>query len=165
MFVESHVTLPLSLEDAEAGVIHALHEPRQPHRRVETVGAGHLMAVGPSLLPQRLAKLVRTKVGKPRQVGRTTVLPLRWEAVGPVASLFPVLDARLGLTPVDDVTTVLSLVGTYRPPMGRFGVGVDRAVMSRAATATIDAFLEELAASVQRDVVPAGDRRTPLPRT
>ena len=152
MFVESHVTLPLPLASAEAEILRALRGPGLQHRSARAVGAGmQLMFVRPTLLPHRLAKLVRATVGEPYAASRTTVLPMRWEAVGPTARFFPALDARIGLTPVDEVTTLLSLMGTYRPPMGRLGAGLDRAAMSRVATATVETFVHELAAKLRAE--------------
>jgi hypothetical protein len=152
MFVESHVTLPLPIERAEPEVVRALRGSCLQHRSARAVGAGlQLMFVRPTLLPHRLAKLVRATVGEPYAASRTIVLPMRWEAVGPTARFYPALDARIGLTPVAELTTVLSLVGTYQPPMGRLGAGLDRAAMWRIATATVDTFLHQLEATV-RDV-------------
>ena len=134
MFVESHVTLPLPISEALPQILRRLHET-----------SGQQLPVGPARLPQRLAKLVRVHVGEPREVGRTTVIPLRWRATGPTARAYPALNARLGLTPSDDLTTVLSLVGTYTPPLGRLGSGLDRAAMSRVGQATADSFVHDLA--------------------
>jgi hypothetical protein len=74
---------------------------------------------------------------------------MHWEAVGPTARFYPALDAKIGLTPVDELTTLLSLIGTYRPPIGRLGAGLDRAAMSHVATATVDTFLHELEARMR----------------
>jgi hypothetical protein len=80
-----------------------------------------------------------------RQMGKTFVIPLRWEATGPASRLYPALDANIGITPVDDLTCVLSIIGTYTPPLGFVGTTLDRAALSRVATATVDAFLSSLA--------------------
>jgi len=39
----------------------------------------------------------------------------------------------------------LALVGAYRPPGGRLGAGLDRAILNRVAAATIRAFLRSVA--------------------
>ena len=152
MFVECHVTLPLPFERVEAETLRALRGPGLQHRSARAVGAGlQLMFVRPTLLPHRLAKLVRATIDEPYVADRTTVLPMRWEAVGPTARFYPALEARIGLTPVEELTTVLSLLGSYRPPMGRLGAGLDRAALSRVATATIDTFVHELAAKLRAE--------------
>jgi hypothetical protein len=161
MFVERHLTLPVPLERAEAELLHLLRGPALDHRSARAVGAGlQLMFVRPSLLPHRLAKLVRATTGEMHSVGRTSVVPMHWEAVGSTARFFPELDANLGLTPVGQQTTVLSLVGTYRPPLGRLGAGLDAAALSRVANATVDTFVTELAAKIRRN---AGQRATTHP--
>lgn len=152
MYVETHVTVPLPFERVETEILRILRGPSLQHRSARAVGAGmQLMFVRPTLLPHRLAKLVRATVGEAYTTGRTTVLPMRWEAVGPTARFYPALDAKIGLTPVDDLTTVLSLIGAYRPPMGRLGAGLDRAAMSRVGTATVETFAHELAAKLRTE--------------
>jgi hypothetical protein len=79
----------------------------------------------------------------PRNEG--VALPLRWEATGLMGRLFPVLDADLVLTPGDDQSSQLTLTGAYRPPLGRLGARLDRAVLHHAATATIRSLLKHTA--------------------
>lgn len=151
MFVETHTTLPVPLERAEAEILQLLRGRGLAHRSARAVGAGmQLMFVGPSLLPHRLAKLVSATTGDMYSVGRTSVLPMHWAAVGPTARFFPELDAKIGLTPADEQTTVLSLVGTYRPPMGRLGARLDAVALSRVGAATVDTFVNELAGKVRQ---------------
>jgi hypothetical protein len=75
-------------------------------------------------------------------------LALRWEATGPSGGLFPVLDADITLTPAGDQASVLALTGTYRPPLGALGTGLDRAILHRVAAATIRAFLRRVADAI-----------------
>jgi hypothetical protein len=77
----------------------------------------------------------------------SAVLTLRWEATGPGGRLFPALDADITLTPAGERATLLRLAGSYRPPLGSLGAGLDRAILHRAA-ATIRAFLSRVADSI-----------------
>jgi hypothetical protein len=75
--------------------------------------------------------------------GAVTVVPIRWVATGPMARAFPVLDANLEMSAADSETT-LTLVGSYRPPLGKVGEAIDAMVLKSVARATIRAFLSYL---------------------
>ena len=75
-------------------------------------------------------------------------LALRWQAAGPGGGMFPVLDADITITPAGEHTTLLTLAGTYRPPLGALGAGLDRAILHRVAAATIRAFLSRIADAI-----------------
>lgn len=145
MFVEAHLPLPLPLADAQASLQQALAEGgliTQSHKAHDE-GLAYLMHVGPragrGARKQVLVKLLPTRV-----VGKTTVLPMRWEATGATGRLFPSLDANLGLTAAGDLTTVLSLHGRYEPPLGAMGSTIDRTLLSGTANATAEALLREV---------------------
>jgi hypothetical protein len=74
----------------------------------------------------------------------TRVLPLWWEAAEQ-PWLFPTFDGGLEVRP-DDGGTELRLEGRYRPPLGAAGALVNRAVLNRAATASLEALLDRLSA-------------------
>jgi len=94
-------------------------------------------------------------IGPVRRDATTTVW-LRWEATGPAGGLFPVLDADLLLRPVGLEKTCMTLNGCYRPPLGRLGAGLDRAVLHRVAAATVRALLRGIADALAEPVpVPA----------
>ncbi|MEP7036149.1 MAG: hypothetical protein ABI934_11220, partial [Actinomycetota bacterium] len=71
-----------------------------------------------------------------------------WVATGPVADLFPPLDANLELDPAEGGTSRLALRGIYRPPLGRIGAKLDRIVLHRAALATAGGFLSCVSAAI-----------------
>ena len=77
-------------------------------------------------------------------------LALRWEARGPGGRLFPVLDADLTLTPADENAALLTLAGSYRPPLGSLGAELDRLLLHRVAEATVRNFLERVATALAR---------------
>jgi hypothetical protein len=62
--------------------------------------------------------------------------------------LFPVLDAQLTLSSGGQDRSRLELVGSYRPPLGRLGEVIDRAIMAQVAEATIRSLLERAAAAL-----------------
>jgi hypothetical protein len=97
-------------------------------------------------------------IGPVRRDGTTTVW-LRWEATGPAGGLFPVLDADLQLRSEGLEKTRLTLNGCYRPPLGRLGSGLDRAVLRGIGAATIRALLRGIAHSLAEPRHVAG----PLP--
>ena len=104
-----------------------------------------LIRVGPFGETPGVSKEVQVHlIGPVRRDGTTTVW-LRWEATGPAGGLFPVLDADLQLRSEGLDKTRLALNGCYRPPLGRLGSGLDRAVLHRIAAATIRALLRGIA--------------------
>jgi hypothetical protein len=121
----------------------------------ETALAG-LIRVGPFGDIPGVSKLVRVRyIGPVKREGVTTVW-LRWEATGAASGLFPVLDADLMLTAEGPEKSQVVLNGCYRPPFGRLGAGLDRALMHRVASATIRALLHSIAeALASPEYVPA----------
>jgi len=76
--------------------------------------------------------------------GDVTVIPIRWVATGPLGELFPTLEANLEVSPTDDGRTLLVLVGSYRPPLGRLGATIDHLVMHNVGSATTRGFLSRV---------------------
>src|SRR4051794_12705733 len=145
MFVEAHATLPMAGDVARVAGERALGGHALQRHSADAVAEGLdlVLSVGPR--SGRLAKEVLAHTLDTRKVGNTFVIPLRWEATGATARLYPALDANIGITPVDPLTCVLTVIGTYTPPLGVVGTTLDRAAMSRVASATIEAFLTRLA--------------------
>ena len=79
----------------------------------------------------------------------TRILPLWWEAAEQ-PWLFPTFDGGLEVHPHDG-GAVLRLAGHYRPPLGAAGRLVNRAVLNRAATASLEALLDRLASRLTAD--------------
>jgi len=120
---------------AEAGTLLGTSEDAYDH------GTTSLERVG---VPG-LSKLVRVQVRELAWTDQSAGLAIRWEATGPGGGLFPVLDADLTLAPIGDRATILALAGAYRPPLGAMGAALDRAILHRVASATIRAFLGQVA--------------------
>lgn len=112
------------------------------HRAVVTVG------------PRRRrwpTKQVRAEMSHHRDRGRTSVSALRWAPTGPLRRLYPVLDADVAVTAIDETSCLLTIAGVYRPPFGRFGRFADRAVMHRLAASTATDFADRLGRAIAHD--------------
>ena len=91
-----------------------------------------------------LHKQVLVQSLRPYADGDATVVPFRWVASGSLTSLLPIMDANVELRPEDSSSSRLTLKGTYRPPLGKVGAAIDRAVLHRVAQATADSFLSKV---------------------
>jgi hypothetical protein len=111
-------------------------------------GLIHLVRVGPFGDTLGVSKLVAVRVLDPVHREDTMTIALRWEATGATGGLFPVLDADISLSPAGEHSTRLALSGSYRPPLGRIGAALDKAMLNRVAAATIDALLRSVAGAV-----------------
>lgn len=96
------------------------------------------------------SKLVRVRFLDPVYSDDAMRLPLRWEATGASSGLFPVLDADISLGPAGEQMTRLSLAGSYRPPLGGFGAGLDKMILNRVASATIGALVRNIGIRIAR---------------
>ena len=108
-----------------------------------------------------LSKLVRVQVRELVRTEKSAGIALRWEAIGPGGGLFPVLDADVRLTPAGEHVTLLSMAGSYRPPLGSLGQALDQAILHRVAAATIRRFVAQVAARIGGQ--PGGATQTPEP--
>lgn len=124
-------------------------------------GLNALMRVGPLGGLPGTSKLVEVRFVEPVERDRATTRGLRWEATGATAGLFPVLDANITLAPEGDRTR-LSFAGSYRPPLGSLGAGLDKAIMHRVAAATIRALLADVASALTTPAPAADDIRTAI---
>lgn len=105
--------------------------------------ADDLLRVGPFGDTPGASRLVRVQFTDPAYREDTMRVGLRWEAVGVTGGLFPVLDADIALA-ADGEDTRVSLTGSYRPPLGAVGAGLDRLVLRKLAAATVAAFLAQV---------------------
>lgn len=120
-----------------------------------------LMVVGPGHRTHPMGKQVRASLTREPRRGSTEVFHLHWDPVGPAASVYPTLDASLGVTPVDVNASLLSIVATYRPPLGALGATFDRAALSRIAGATVASALHQLADAITHPPRPVVRSVTP----
>jgi len=118
---------------------------RDPKAWFPHLGDQALYAVGPRIAGIPVQKRVHVEAGEPRKLGDWMEVPVTWRATY-ITGLFPVMEGKIELVPVDPEVTRLTACGMYQPPLGRFGKQVDDAVMHRVAEATI----KELAEAVAR---------------
>ncbi|HXZ65938.1 MAG TPA: hypothetical protein VEH05_14440 [Streptosporangiaceae bacterium] len=121
-------------------------------------GVTSMAKVGPPGAWPELSKLVMIHLGDMTPHDDSARLALRWEATGPGSSLFPALDADITLTPAGDDATMLTITGVYRPPLGRLGAVLDRAILSRVASATVRDFVARLGAAIEGSSADADQR-------
>jgi hypothetical protein len=145
MFVAEDVTIGTGAREAQARFANLLHGNwlAETSQAACEGGAGGLLRVGPA--GPVGAKLVRVCFLDPVYRGDVMTVGLRWQAAGAAGGLFPVLDANISISPAGDDTARLTLAGSYRPPLGRLGASLDRAIMHNVATATMRCLLQSVA--------------------
>jgi hypothetical protein len=150
VFAGHEVTVGTPFETAAARLASLLHEGALSGvcDGAYEGGLAAVLRVGPFGGARGLSKLVRVCHLEPARRGATITVPLRWEATGAAGELFPVLDADLVLARHGDGQTLMALTGSYRPPFGRAGAVLDKAIMHRLATATIRSLLERLSEAI-----------------
>jgi hypothetical protein len=157
MFVAEEQCLDAGFDAARLGLVNLLHGGALITYAADCYdhGVTGLARAG----PLGASKLVGAQFGELSVRGDSARLPFRWHATGPGGGLFPALDADLGLTALSGDTTMLSLTGSYRAPEGQTGAGLDRDVLRRVATATIQAFVRRVADAIVHQSGIAAPRR------
>ena len=151
MFASDERVLPVSFDAAAsrlAGVARGSFL-REVSGTVYQGGIEYLLRVGPLGAIPGASRLVRVRFTEPARRDGTMTVSLRWEAVGVTGGLFPALDADIRLCGDGGRRVRVSLAGSYRPPLGALGAGLDRLVLHTVATATIRALLISVAAALE----------------
>ncbi len=160
MFAAGEVVVDARFDAALARLTHLINQGalHAPSEAAYEDGLAAVLRVGPFGSARGLSKLVQVRWLEPVRRGATMRVALRWEATGASGELFPVLDADLTLARHGDDQVLLDLTGSYRPPFGRAGAALDRAIMHRVAAATIKSLLRRVADAVSD---PAGQQERP----
>jgi len=160
MFAGDEVRLEVGFNAAQARLANLIRGGSLVSASQHAYGEGitGLVRVGPLGGAPGISRTVEVQFRELVTRGDTTVLALRWEAVGPGGGLFPALDADITLTPAGEHATMLTMAGAYRPPLGTLGARLDRAILRRAAAATIRSFLDRVAEAIA-DPAPAAEPR------
>lgn len=144
MFVYYFVHIDRPLEEVE-GILPKLLDGmaeaadiayREGERLLSKVGPG-----GP------VAKSVHLRVGSPARRGETTAFPLAWEATG-TPGLFPRMEAEIVLAPLGPRLTRVTFEGSYSPPLGAVGRGLDRVLLHRVAEATVKHLVDRIGSAL-----------------
>lgn len=146
MFVSDERPLSAGFDDAALRLAR-LGSSGWMHGRAEAVYAGgveYLLRVGPLGALPGASKLVRVRLAEPVCRNGMISVGMRWEAAGAGGRLFPALDADIRLCR-DGPGARVSLTGTYRPPLGTVGGGLDRLLLHAVASGTIRALLTTIA--------------------
>ena len=154
VIVSDSVHLEVGFEVARARLARLAHESTLLSASRHAYGEGlTVVRVGPVGGAPGLSKLVEVQYRDLVTRGDTAVLTLRWEASGVGGALFPALDADITLSPDGENAAVLRLDGAYRPPLGGFGAGLDRALLHRVAVATIAEFIGRIGDAIAHPAV------------
>jgi hypothetical protein len=166
MFVSQERVLPVSFAAASARLAGLPGGGwfREASQAVYQDGVAYLMRVGPAGAVPGVSRLVRVQFTEPAVRDGVTTIGLRWEAAGVTGGLFPALDADIRITDEDQAgedAVRVTLTGSYRPPLGALGAGLDRLVLHTVATATVHTLLDRLAVALEGAPTQAGPLAAP----
>ena len=149
MFLRGFVEIPTPAESATE-VLARLPQALVESFAVEAADHGHtvLAAVGFPVAGRRLDKQVEIELGDAVRTPSRTWLPIWWKATG-AGSLFPSLEGELEAAPLGKSLTQIGLSARYKPPFGAVGTTLDQMLLHRIAEATIQDFLQRVAAAVE----------------
>jgi hypothetical protein len=145
MFVQHSIHIDRPIEGC-AGTL-----ARGPRRWFPRLDDPNGYAVGPRIAGLSIRKRVTVEAGEPVQAGDWTGIPITWKASFP-ERLFPVMEGKVELAPVNGLTTRLTVSGMYEPPLGRIGRQLDETVMHRVAEATVKELAESIAERLEGSI-------------
>ena len=148
MFVSYFTDLAVPADLARAAILEA-PEAWVPDlaRDASARGERLLVELGFDVAATRFGREAVIRIDPPVHLGEKTTIPMRWSPTKP-DSMIPVFEADLEIAPWGPGTTQLALSVRYRPPLGRVGNAIDRAVMHRVAEAIVKDFLDRVRETV-----------------
>ena len=165
MIIAAEVRLDIGFNAAQARLTNLARSGllrRASDDAYRDLGTG-LARVGPLGAAPGLSRLVTVRFNNMTVGEGVAVGAMRWEAAGPGGTLFPTLDADIKLTAAGPDLTVLAVSGSYRPPLGSLGAGLDRTLLRRVAQATIQAFTQRVGTAIVRPAAsPEAEHAGPL---
>jgi hypothetical protein len=145
---ERVLAVPFTVASARLVALPYGHWFQDMSQTVYQGGVEYLTRVGPAGAMPGASRLVRVQFTEPARRDGTVTLGLRWEATGVTSGLFPALDADIRLSDRDGITRI-TLTGSYRPPFGPLGAGLDWLFLRTVATATLKTLLARIAAALE----------------
>lgn len=100
----------------------------------------------------RISRRVLVRAGTAQPFGYGLLVPVEWRALEH-AERYPTLAGGLRLEPEGPAGCRLRLDAQYRPPAGRLGAAIDRAVLHHVAEASCAEFVERVAERLRRGAV------------
>lgn len=153
MFVYYYATVPLSLEELEARLEALVDDlerwAAEAHRNGEAVATRLRLGAG-----MAVTKEVELRIWPVTRTEQVVTRKLTWRATG-ASSLFPEMDSDLVIARLHDDLTQVSLRGSYLPPLGLVGRGLDRALFHRIAELTVKQFVDRVVEAVAATPTPA----------
>lgn len=122
-----------------------------PRKWFPRLGGKNESTVGVRIGGVPVRKRVVVELGEPVKTSTWTVIPLTWKATFP-QKLFPVMEGKIELAPVDKEVTRLTVSGMYQPPLGKLGEQLDEAVMHNVAEATVKELAQSIAKRLEQAV-------------
>ena len=131
MFVSEEQTLTVSFPVAASRLARLAGAGwlREASETVYQGGVEYLMRVGPAGTTPGVSRLVQVRFTEPTYLDGMMTVSLRWEATGVTGGLFPALDADIRISAEEDESVTVTLIGSYRPPLGMLGAGLDRLLL------------------------------------
>jgi hypothetical protein len=159
IFVEDFIDVSIPLDAARGRCDRASMWFSDLASAAEDDGETLRLQIGPTWAGGRVTREVEVILGPTRERGEACVVPITWKATG-LASLFPVLEGDLELSPLGPNRCRLTLSASYRPPLGDLGRSLDRALLHRVAQSTLRSFLAGIATNLEAG---ADDPAAPAP--
>jgi hypothetical protein len=129
-------------------VHHSVHIQR-PVQEVSSALLDSLLRVFPRSVGVHVAgipvrKRIQLLIGEPESTSTWAAIPIWWQPTFG-RKLFPVMNGKLEVAPVDKDETRLTVSGMYEPPLGRLGRELDEVLMHRVAEGTVKELAETIA--------------------
>ncbi len=145
MFVYYFALAPLPVAEAERRLLDRLDLLEtwagEAYRNGERIAAG--VRVGSGVV----SKQVQLRAWPVARTEGVATMRVAWAATG-VPGLFPEMDGDLVLAALGDELTQVALRGSYRPPLGRVGTVLDRALLHRIAESSVKEFVDRIAREI-----------------
>jgi hypothetical protein len=97
----------------------------------------------------QFGKTIEVDLGVPYDCEDQLVVPMHWWVPG-ATRLYPHLDGDLEFAPLGGMSTQITLMGSYDPPLGFVGRRVDVMLLHRVAEASIRSFLTRIARTLEQ---------------